>query len=478
MWLLLLLAAAAATPAPTPAPAFTTVVLQQGYNGYTGAVDVGALSVTPMDSVSPMVRIGRNPSVTTTTALLYWDLSSIPAGAACSSMSLTTTWNISSTTTPFANFVVIYRAIVPWNASTTTYAMSISDPAQIDNATSTPIGTLMQTATPLVPSNLTLDISITGCCWLSGTCPNYGVFPAIFQSAGGGNFYVYEAEAPQAYRPILSVTYYIPLPPDLCGYAYYAHNATEAAPAVYAGVWGITMRLFVGGVLNATATTASDGTFCFRNVSAGNYSIVASSLEFTNGLAAGPIGTAGSGRIDNINITSTTTSLTGFAFGMVQSCLNPYGNCTWVNNTVTCTCTDYGQPGELVYDSYSNRCVPLLDWVTYGCDPFSIAGAPCTVCIDNMTLVTVPLAAGGSTAYCVPSTCAPTCACCSWDTTRCVQCNAGYNLNGGDGSCAPAPTASPTAAPTALPTTAPTSSPTPAPTPFVSACPCKRQCAV
>lgn len=537
MWLLLLLAAAAATPAPTPSPtpALTTATYQYGFNSYTGAVDTGALSATPFDSTSPMVRIARAASTSTTVALMYFNVSDIPAGAVCSSMSLVTTWNISSTGVAFIDYFILYRALVAWDSTTTTYAMTVTNPAQADNTTASFFSTRLRSLTTLTPGNVTLDISTTGCCWITGACTNNGMWIGNFGPAGSGNFYIYNAEAAQAYRPILTVTYYMPSPTpaptanptatptaiptatptaaptpaptasplrSLCGYAYYAHNATEAAPAVYAGVWGVTVQLYAGLTLSATALTGSDGSFCV-NATPGNYSLVASSLELTNGLAAGPTGTAGSGRVDNIIVTNA--SLSPFAFGMVQSCLNPYGNCTWVNDTISCVCTQYGQAGELVYDSYSRRCVPLLDWVTYGCDPFSIAGAPCTVCLDNLTLVTVPLAAGGSTAYCVPSTCAPTCACCSWDTTRCIQCNAGYNLNGGDGSCAPAPTATPTAAPTALPTAIPTPSPTanptasptavptasptalptanptvsptPAPTPLISARARKRRCA-
>lgn len=506
MWLLLFLAVAAATPSPTPAPtpALTTATYQYGFNSYTGAVDTGALSATPFDSTSPMVRIARAASTSTTVALMYFNMSDIPAGAACSSMSLVTTWNISSTGVAFIDYFILYRALVAWDSTTTTYAMTVTNPAQADNTTASFFSTRLRSLTTLTPGNVTLDISTTGCCWITGACTNNGMWIGNFGPSGSGNFYIYNAEAAQAYRPILTVNYYMPAPTvaptavptvaptaiptasptatptaiptaaptavptasptanptpaptasplrSLCGYAYYAHNATEAAPAVYAGVWGVTVQLYTGATLSATALTGSDGSFCV-NATPGNYSLVASSLELTNGLAAGPTGIASAGRVDNIIVTSS--SLSPFAFGMVQSCLNPYGNCTWVNNTISCVCTQYGQAGELVYDSYSRRCVPLFDWVTYGCDPFSIAGAPCTVCLDNMTLVTVPLAAGGSTSYCVPTTCAPTCACCSWDTTQCIRCNAGYTLSGG--VCSLTPTATPTASPTANPTGTPT----------------------
>lgn len=214
MWPLLalcLLAGAAGTPAPTPAPTpeLFTVQFQYGLNGYTGTIDTGGtVAVLAFNPTNPIVRVWRINTATPYVALFYFDLSSIPSNAACASTRFTSFWN-SSSTNAILNNLYLFRAPTPWNESTTSY--SIQTTANYTTATQFTgmFGVVTTTGT-----NITIDSSVTSCCWVDRTCTNNG-FVVGTNATNTGNVMVYQAEADPSMRPIFEVTYYIPPPsPD------------------------------------------------------------------------------------------------------------------------------------------------------------------------------------------------------------------------------------------------------------------------
>lgn len=211
MWrnvvLLIWVAHAIATPAPTPAPP-TTVQFQYGLNGYTGTYDTGCTAtVTTYVSTNPAMRVWHSPTTVNYAALIYFDLSSIPTGSVCQSMYLTTWWNTTSAVVAYIDGFAAYRALVQWNESNTNYPMSIGNIAQFDNATGSFYGTMLRNLGAGVLGNLTIETSVTGACWVSRTCNNYGFMLFNVMPSGSGNQYVMSAEAAQQYRPMLTVTY-------------------------------------------------------------------------------------------------------------------------------------------------------------------------------------------------------------------------------------------------------------------------------
>jgi len=200
-----------ATPTPAPTPAPTTVVFQQDLNGYTGVVDVGNTFIsTTYRSTNPEIRawrvqVGSAPHV----GLLYFNLSSIPANAICSSMYLTTWWNTTTTSVPYISQFGVFRALRPWDASTSSYSINVTNPEHFDNATGSFYGNMLLNLGSGVLGNLTLETSNTGGCWISRTCPNTGF--AIFSTGTSGSSvpqYFMSSEAAPLYRPMLTVTYY------------------------------------------------------------------------------------------------------------------------------------------------------------------------------------------------------------------------------------------------------------------------------
>lgn len=85
--------------------------------------------------------------------------------------------------------------------------MSIGNIAQFDNATGSFYGTMLRNLGAGVLGNLTIETSVTGACWVSRTCNNYGFMLFNVMPTGAGNQYVMSAEAAQQYRPMLTVTY-------------------------------------------------------------------------------------------------------------------------------------------------------------------------------------------------------------------------------------------------------------------------------
>lgn len=214
MWPLLalcLLAGAAGTPAPTPAPTpvMTTVQFQYGFNGYTGTIDTGGtVAVLAFNPTNPIVRVWRINTATPYVALFYFDLSSIPSNAVCASTRFTSFWNATSNNA-ILNNLYLFRAPTPWNESTTSYSIQTTA-----NYTTATLFTGMFGVVTTTGTNITIDSSVTSCCWVDRTCTNNG-FVVGTNATNSGNVMVYQAEADPSMRPIFEVTYYIPPPsPD------------------------------------------------------------------------------------------------------------------------------------------------------------------------------------------------------------------------------------------------------------------------
>lgn len=209
--LLCLAAGAAGTPAPTPAPTpeLVTVSFRYGVNGYTGTIDTGGtVANLTFNPTNPLVRIWRINTATPYVGLFYFDLSSIPSNVVCASTRFTAWFNATSNNN-ILNHLYLFRAPNPWNESTTAY--SIQTTADYTTAT---YYTNAYNVVTTTGTNITVDASVTSCCWVDRTCTNNG-FVIGTNATTSGNVHVYQAEADPSMRPIFEVTYYIPPPsPD------------------------------------------------------------------------------------------------------------------------------------------------------------------------------------------------------------------------------------------------------------------------
>jgi hypothetical protein len=138
-------------------------------------------------------------------ALFYFNLSSIPSNAVCASTRFTTFWNATSNNA-ILNHLYLFRAPNPWNESTTSYSIQFT----ADYTTATQFTGMFGVVTT-TGTNITIDSSLTSCCWVDRTCTNNG-FVVGTNATNTGNVHVYQAEADPSMRPIFEVTYYIPPP--------------------------------------------------------------------------------------------------------------------------------------------------------------------------------------------------------------------------------------------------------------------------
>jgi hypothetical protein len=175
--------------------ASTCVVLQRGGNG--AVADAGLSSNNPSVNFGSNLMIQTN-GTGTSSALLRFDLASLPATAQIFSSDLAILRSASALGT-----ITLHRVTAPWSESTVTWSSFANayDPA--------PTATVSNGA-PVTNAFVSVDVTDLVQGWVTGTFPNEGV---LLRQTGGVSTYWVTSEATYiGQRPELVVCYSIPEP--------------------------------------------------------------------------------------------------------------------------------------------------------------------------------------------------------------------------------------------------------------------------
>jgi hypothetical protein len=197
-----------------------TVSFQSGTNGYTGASDtrISQNAATTNYGASTALGVdGDDPSGTgrDVSALLRWDVSSIPSGSTI--QSATITLRVTDASTNSYPFLALARA---WSESAATWQQAAAgQPWEIAGATgpadreATPLASLTASAT----GSHTVTLSASGIAkvqqWVDNPAQNFGIIVASTSNTNGLDFASRET-ATVANRPRLTITFVAPEPPD------------------------------------------------------------------------------------------------------------------------------------------------------------------------------------------------------------------------------------------------------------------------
>jgi hypothetical protein len=185
----------------------TTVTLQQGVNGYAGAVDTYIDQFAPTSSFGTVDRLevryydpgtGLSEHMRT---LLKFDLSAIPAGSTVTAAQLTL-YNTRAAANGANDVVALDKVLSAWT-DTHTYAMGIPSAAPSGVTCPSVASYTLSPATPETFVVTGLETLVQG--WVSSPASNFGI---MLSTATNLNIRFASSEyALAAYRPALQITY-------------------------------------------------------------------------------------------------------------------------------------------------------------------------------------------------------------------------------------------------------------------------------
>lgn len=190
-------------------PAGTTVAtFRQGINGYSGMTDTHLLSDNPDANFgnAGTLMVDGSPDQT---ALLKWDLGSIPPGSPVSAVSLT--FQIADDSTSSYQIYALNR---PWSESGATWNLATGSTAWTtpgashapDDIDPTPIGSIIASPTGIKTISLNAHGLAKVQSWIDNPASNHGLILQNYVPSSG--FELASSEAPDlAERPMMSVTY-------------------------------------------------------------------------------------------------------------------------------------------------------------------------------------------------------------------------------------------------------------------------------
>jgi len=186
----------------------TVVSFQQGTNGYAGMVDTHIRSdaTTTNYGTSTTVWMDGSPDYS---ALLKWDLTSIPAGKTVTAVTLT--FNVTDVSTDVYEIYALKR---DWSESASTWVKATStvnwSTAGASNTTSDRETTVLGTLTAPATGTKVVTLNSSGIAkvqsWINTPSSNYGFIIQDYTVAGGLDVSSSEATT-VSQRPIITITY-------------------------------------------------------------------------------------------------------------------------------------------------------------------------------------------------------------------------------------------------------------------------------
>jgi hypothetical protein len=186
----------------------TVVSLQQGTNGYAGMVDthIRADATTTNYGTSTTVWMDGSPDYS---ALLKWDLTSIPAGKTVTAVTLT--FNVTDVSTDVYELYALKR---DWSESASTWVKATStvnwSTAGASNTTSDRETTVLGTLTAPATGTKVVTLNSAGIAkvqsWINTPSTNFGFIIQDYTVAGGLDVSSSEATT-VSQRPIITITY-------------------------------------------------------------------------------------------------------------------------------------------------------------------------------------------------------------------------------------------------------------------------------
>lgn len=189
----------------------TTVTLRNTTGGYSGMVDTFIRSDNPNTASGSTTTLRIDRGSPDTSALLKWDLSSIPSGSLVSSASLT--FNVETSST---REYEVYAAARAWNVATATWntsgitAWGTAGAKAASDFQSTELGKVLATTTgsKVVTLNTAGQSKVEA--WIATPATNLGFIIRDYSDANAPALIVTSANntVNEALRPALTITYY------------------------------------------------------------------------------------------------------------------------------------------------------------------------------------------------------------------------------------------------------------------------------
>ena len=304
------------------------MTFQNGANGYTGTSDTRIsqnAATTSYGSVTPLGVDGDDPSGTgrDVSALLRWDISSIPSGSTI--QSATITLRVTDASTNSYPFFALARA---WSESTATWQRASTGASW---QTAGAMGATDREATSLASitasaaGSVTVTLNAAGLAkvqqWVDNPSQNFGVVLASSSNSNGLDFASREA-ATVADRPRLAITFVAPEPPDAgTDVPQVIDSGTEAPQTLDSGT--DVGADGAGGVAGAGGTAGAGG-----DAGQGGTTGAAGAAGTSGGAGAGGTGGGGTGG-------GAGGAGTGGAGPVVVYAAGDIGSCSATGDTLT-----------------------------------------------------------------------------------------------------------------------------------------------
>ncbi|MFC2085960.1 DNRLRE domain-containing protein [Bacteroidota bacterium] len=230
-----------------PPDTLVFATFQEGYQGYSGARDTKISDGAQTTSYGSDVLLQADGCCPDLSSLLYWDVSTIPAGAVVVAVDISLSVNDASGATH-----ELYAVNREWDESTATWLrprtgenwQTAGAQGSLDRGT-----TVLGTATSLYTGVLNVRLNAAGVAsvqsWVDGTIENFGLTIQDYGSAASDGLYFDSRETTEIGRhPRLTIQYFVPTAPS---------GSELAAKVLLEGAWnGSSMNANLGQVLPTT----------------------------------------------------------------------------------------------------------------------------------------------------------------------------------------------------------------------------------